>query len=169
LNVTKIERGVLKLDLASFSLEKMIEDALVNLEEVASQKNVHITFDKPKSSLPAIMGDQFRIRQVFTNLVSNAINYNQPGGWVTITMENLPDGITVHVSDNGQGIPKAAIPHLFTKFYRVGGALEQGSKGTGLGLFISKSIIERHNGKIWVESEEGKGSTFSFSIPSQTV
>ena len=121
------------------------------------------------SPYPQVLADQFRINQVFTNLVSNAINYTQPGGQIDISLEQLPNSIAVHVKDNGQGIPLAAIPHLFTKFYRVGGPLEQGSKGTGLGLFIAKSIIERHNGKIWVESEEGKGSTFSFTLPFQSV
>jgi signal transduction histidine kinase len=165
LNVTKIERGILKLDVAPFSITKMIEDALVNLQEVALQKSIKINFIEPKFPIPEIKGDKFRITQVFVNLMSNGINYTQQGGEVEINLERRPDSIVVNVKDNGQGIPKAALPHLFTKFYRVGGALEEGSKGTGLGLFISKSIIERHSGKIWVESEEGKGSTFSFSLP----
>jgi signal transduction histidine kinase len=168
LNVTKIERGILKLDLAPFQIDQLIEEALVNLREVGSQKQTTIDFDKP-NVFPSIMGDQFRIRQVFTNLVSNAINYSNPGSKIKVSLERRPDSVTVHVSDNGQGIPESALPHLFTKFYRVGGALEQGSKGTGLGLFISKSIIDRHNGKIWVESVEGKGSTFSFMLPIQTI
>ena len=71
----------------------------------------------------------------------------------------------MQVTDQGQGIPAEALPHMFTKFYRVSGKLSQGSKGTGLGLFISKAIIEAHKGKIWVESELGKGSTFHFTIP----
>ena len=73
--------------------------------------------------------------------------------------------VITHITDTGQGIPTEAQNHLFEKFFRVSGILEQGSKGTGLGLYISKEIIELHHGEIWVESKEGSGSTFSFSIP----
>jgi two-component system sensor histidine kinase VicK len=75
------------------------------------------------------------------------------------------DTLVTAVSDNGEGIPASSLPHLFTKFYRVQTSLAQGSKGTGLGLFISKAIVMAHGGKIWADSKEGKGSTFSFSIP----
>ncbi|MDQ3239341.1 MAG: ATP-binding protein [bacterium] len=165
LNVTKIERGILKLEIAPFSIEKLITDALTNLTEVASQRDINIEFENPEAGIPKVLGDQFRINQVLVNLVGNAINYTQLGGHIVINVESTQSDITVHIRDNGQGIPKAALPHLFTKFYRVGGALEQGSKGTGLGLFITKSIIDRHNGKIKVESEVGIGSTFSFTLP----
>jgi len=169
LNVTKIERGVLKLDLGEFSMEKLIEESLVNLDQVAEQRKVKLTFIHPKTTLQNVLGDKFRIGQVFTNLVSNGLTYTHPGGEVEVSIQQQPDSIIVSVKDNGQGIPQSAIPHLFTKFYRVGGALEQGSKGTGLGLFISKSIIDRHNGKIWVESEVDKGSTFYFMLPLQSI
>jgi signal transduction histidine kinase len=98
-------------------------------------------------------------------LVANAINYTQEGGTITVDVRKVEGFLEVSVSDNGQGIPAEALKKLFTKFFRVSGALEQGSKGTGLGLFISKSIINMHNGKIWVESEIGKGSKFIFTLP----
>ncbi|HLD11540.1 MAG TPA: ATP-binding protein, partial [Patescibacteria group bacterium] len=102
---------------------------------------------------------------VLHNLLSNAISYTNPGGKVTVKIETNPYEVITHITDSGIGIPKEALPRLFTKFFRVSGVLEQGSKGTGLGLYISKAIIEMHHGRIWVQSEEGKGSTFSFAIP----
>ena len=98
-------------------------------------------------------------------MLANAVKYTQPNGSVAVAIERENDMYLVRVKDTGMGIPKQALPHLFTKFYRVHGGLDSGSTGTGLGLFISKSIIERHNGAITVESEEGKGSTFTFSVP----
>ncbi len=99
------------------------------------------------------------------NLLANAITYTQPGGKVDVTCWQEGDFIITKISDTGQGIPKEAMKRLFTKFFRVSGVLEQGSKGTGLGLYISKAIVEMHRGKIWAESELGKGSQFYFSIP----
>jgi two-component system sensor histidine kinase VicK len=97
--------------------------------------------------------------------VSNAFNYTPKGGSITVSVEQKDNTIITHVSDTGHGIPKEALPHLFSKFYRVHQSPDKASQGTGLGLYISKAIITMHRGKIWVESEEGKGSTFSFSIP----
>ena len=109
--------------------------------------------------------DILRMKEVLNNLISNAITYTETGGKVNVLLEKKDQSVITHVHDTGQGIPKEAIPHLFTKFFRVWGKLEMGSKGTGLGLFITKSIIEMHQGTIWVESELHKGSTFSFSLP----
>ena len=118
--------------------------------------------------LPEIMADPFRITQVILNLVANASNYTKEGGHISIKALKKDTFIEISVSDSGQGIPKEAIPKLFTKFFRVSGVLEQGSKGTGLGLYICKSIIDMHNGKIWVTSDVNKGSTFSFVLPIAT-
>jgi len=100
-----------------------------------------------------------------TNLLSNAIKYTGENGRVTIRLQKQADRYNVSVEDTGIGIPKRALSHLFTKFYRVHGGLDSGSTGTGLGLFITKSILERHNGTITVDSQEGVGSTFTFTLP----
>ncbi|MBI2599886.1 ATP-binding protein [Candidatus Daviesbacteria bacterium] len=105
---------------------------------------------------------------MITNLVNNAISYTNSGGKIDISVSAAPNEVTTIVSDNGVGIPEDAIPHLFTKFFRVSNASQQMSKGTGLGLYITKSIIEKLNGKIWVESEFGKGSKFIFTLPVAT-
>ena len=103
---------------------------------------------------------------MLSNLLDNAIRYTKAGGKVVVKVEADEENVTTHVIDTGVGIPPASIPHLFKKFYRVTSTvLRAGEKGTGLGLFISKEIVTRHSGKIWVESEVGKGSTFSFSLP----
>ncbi len=130
-------------------------------------RKVAITVIMP-NSLPFVVVDPFRIIQVVSNFISNALNYTPAGGKISIQAEKKVNRLQISVSDTGQGIPEAEIPNLFTKFFRVSGVLEEGAKGTGLGLYISKSIIEAHQGKIWVESEVGKGSTFAFDLPLAT-
>jgi PAS domain S-box-containing protein len=165
LNVSRIERGALKMDLSPVQMADMITDTLTNLMEIARQKHVELTFDHPEKPLPLVAADRFRLSEVLTNLVANGINYTEQGGWVKVSMRQQGQEIITSVADNGHGIPAASLSHLFTKFYRVQSSLAQGSKGTGLGLFISKAIVTAHNGRIWVESKEGKGSVFSFAIP----
>ena len=107
--------------------------------------------------------DGERLRQVIINLLSNATKFTEPGGNVTVKAVAETAGLLVQVADNGIGIPKKTIPHLFERFYRVGDAAWIG--GAGLGLYISSQIIEAHGGRIWAESKKGKGSTFSFFLP----
>jgi signal transduction histidine kinase len=112
-----------------------------------------------------VLADTIALREVINNLLTNAIKYTEPNGKVDIALGQDGDNYVARISDTGIGIPKKALPYLFTKFYRVHGGLDSGSTGTGLGLFISKSIVERHNGTIGVESQEGVGSVFTFTIP----
>jgi signal transduction histidine kinase len=107
--------------------------------------------------------DAERLRQVVINLLSNAIKFNDPGGNVNIKAERRNGEILFAVSDNGIGISEDAIEHLFERFYRAEDKLARG--GTGLGLYITKQIIEAHGGRVWVESRIGEGSTFSFTLP----
>lgn len=165
LNITKIEKGAMSLNKKPLNILEIIVSVVDSLNEPANQKQIIVNIEKPSSSLNMVYADAFRVSEVITNLVSNAINYTERGGTVRISFEQNDSGVITHIKDTGQGIPREALPHLFTKFYRVSGKLEQGSKGTGLGLYISKAIIDMHYGKIWVESELGKGSTFSFLLP----
>lgn len=165
LNVSRIEKGELKLDLRPESIEHLTESAVRHLSDLAREKGIQLEYHQPEQPLTKIEVDQFRIGEVLSNLISNAIQYTPEKGQIDIKLEEKDDRILVHVQDNGQGIPADSIQHLFTKFYRVTGHLAQGSKGTGLGLFITKAIIEAHHGNIWVESKLGEGSTFSFSLP----
>ena len=164
LNITKIEKGALALNLESLDIVQTVKEIVDLLHERATQKNVTLAFPYI-TTIPKVKADKLRITEVITNLLANAIAYTDINGSVTILFEEKEGEVITHIKDTGQGIPKEALPHLFTKFYRVSGKLEQGSKGTGLGLYIAKAIIDMHNGKIWVESEVGIGSTFSFSLP----
>lgn len=111
--------------------------------------------------LPVINADAIMINRVIRNLLGNAVKYTDPGGTVTVKLTGRKHDILVQVSDTGMGIPENHLPYIFDAFYRI----SRNSKGLGLGLAIAKSIIEAHGGEIWVESEESKGSTFSFTLP----
>ena len=163
LSVSRIERGAMKLDMVSADWRAILEESINNFLPLASEKGVNLSLKCPEK-LPKVFVDKFRISEVLSNLVGNAIAYTKPDGNIEITTEVGRDEITTHIKDSGQGIPESAQSRLFTKFFRVSGILEQGSKGTGLGLYISKAIIDLHKGKIWVASKLGVGSTFSFTV-----
>lgn len=165
LSVTKIERGAFTINTAQVSLMDIIKQTISELAFRAQSKNIHLAFDEPGIVVPEIQADKLRIGEVIMNLISNAINYTPSGGAIRIWIEIKNDQIIIHVTDNGLGIPKDQQDRLFNKFYRAHNPLEQKTNGTGLGLYISKAVVELHHGKIWVESAEGKGSTFSFSLP----
>lgn len=166
LNVTRIERGTLTTHLEPTDWVSNVKEVIDEINDQAKDKKITLTFIGPSYTIPTVPVDKLRINEVVTNLIANAINYTPAGGSITVWIEQKAGEVITHVKDSGEGIPASALPHLFTKFFRVQGKLEQGSKGTGLGLYISKSIIEKHNGRIWAESEGiGKGATFSFSLP----
>ncbi len=165
LNVSKIERNTFSVSLNPMDWLKNLEHVVESSRAQAVQKNISLELKLPSQSIPPVMADEIRINEVLNNLISNAISYTQEGGHIVISCKIIGEEIVTYVRDTGAGIPIEAIPHLFTKFFRVAGSLDRGSKGTGLGLYISKSIIDLHHGKIWVDSEVGKGSTFYFSLP----
>lgn len=164
LNVNKIESNQMSVSAEPVDYAAILSKAAEDLKGQANLKNIVLTLAIPKD-LPKVLADSVRTGEVLTNLLVNAINYTNPGGKIEVIVTLSPIEITTTVADNGVGIPKKAIPHLFNKFYRVASQAQKASKGTGLGLYISKSIIEKLNGKIWVESEVGKGSRFSFTLP----
>jgi two-component system phosphate regulon sensor histidine kinase PhoR len=164
LAVSRIERGAVNLQIVPANWSKIVKDCLNNFLPLAREKKIKLSVKIPEKLLQVLV-DEFRISEVLSNLLANALAYTKAGGSVKVEIEVNNKEIVTHVLDTGIGIPAEALPRLFTKFFRVSGALEQGSKGTGLGLYISKAIVEMHRGKIWVESKLGEGSTFSFSIP----
>lgn len=165
LSVNKIERDQLAITPQSLDYLATLKKAVDEVSNLAKQKNISLEITPPNKGLPKVSADPVRISEVITNLVGNAINYTAPGGKVEISFETTPVEVTTIVSDSGIGIPKEAIPHLFNKFFRVSSTIQQASKGTGLGLYIAKSIVIRHGGKIWVASEVGRGSKFYFTLP----
>lgn len=164
LDVTRIERGTLTLNMEKTDLAQLVNQAIGDLHFAADDKQIALTYEGPTSG-SFVSADAIALREVANNIISNAIKYTEPHGAVHVTLTRDNDHFAVQVRDTGIGIPKKALPYLFTKFYRVHGGLDSGSTGTGLGLFISKSIMERHNGTIGVTSQEGVGSIFTFAIP----
>ncbi len=166
LSVSQIERHKVKLNLMPVDINDIIEKTMTSFRPDAKEKNLKFAYIRPPGDVPRVKGDPKYIRQIIDNLVSNAISYTAKGS-VTVSLHYQPGGhqVTISVKDTGQGIPVEALPHMFEKFYRVSSLLEQGSKGTGLGLYIAKKLIEMQGGRIWVESVEGKGTVFSFALP----
>ncbi len=165
LNVSKIENKATNLDTRCLDWGVNVKEVVMEMAELAKSRNIEITVLEPSSHWPHVKVDKFRINEVLINLLVNAINYSDPDKKISISFDLQDDFITTHIADQGKGIAKDALPRLFTKFFRASAPLMAGSKGNGLGLYISKSIVEMHGGKIWVESELDKGSTFSFSVP----
>lgn len=164
LEVARSEAGRLTIKVSPIDIVKPIKEVISELQSLADKASVKLVYE-PGTNVPKAMADADRLKEVMVNLIGNSIKYmGSSTGMVTITHE--PDGknLITHVKDTGLGISKDAQVKLFEKFYRVQTDKTKDITGTGLGLFIVKEIIEKMNGKIWVESEEGKGSTFSFSL-----
>lgn len=165
LNVTRIERGTLALAREQIDMVAIAKQLVQDIQNRAKEKQIKLEYVETLQVVPFIKADKIKITEVAANLINNAINYTPSGGIVKVWVEKKDNEVIFHSSDNGPGIPPDAQKRLFVKFYRVISKLGQNSKGTGLGLYISKAIIDLHHGKIWVDSEVGKGSTFSFSLP----
>ena len=162
LELSRIESGQAPLRLFPTAVAALIEPAVERLRTQAERAGLTLTVVLP-SELPQVMVDTDRIRQVVINLVHNAIKFTPPGGFITVTARAVRDGVVVSVADTGTGIPADDAARIFERFYKADRARSGG--GTGLGLAIAKHTIQAHNGRLWVESTEGKGSTFSFTLP----
>jgi len=158
------EAGQLKLELEPTNLVELVQRGVAQAEVIARKKNISLRMDIVKG-LPQIEVDGRRIEQVVANLLTNALNYTPSGGTVTVSISSDRDSILVSVADTGEGIPAEHLSHIFERFYRVDDARSRKTGGAGLGLAIAKQMVELHGGKIWVESEVGKGSKFSFTLP----
>ncbi|MDP2720742.1 MAG: PAS domain S-box protein [bacterium] len=169
LSVSRIERGAMKIEAVAQNWKSLLQELVSNYVPLSKEKGINLSLNC-SADLPPVLVDKFRISEVVSNLLGNALNYTKAGGSVEISSQYDPKAgkVATTLTDTGQGIPASALPHLFTKFFRVSGVLEQGSKGTGLGLYISKAIVNMHGGDIWVDSTLGKGSRFSFTIPVAT-
>jgi signal transduction histidine kinase len=162
LDVTRLQNLRLKLERDILDLRGVMEQAVENLAPLMAQKGQELKLSIPNGSL-LVLGDHRRIEQVLGNLLVNAHQYTPEGGRVTLSALERGDKIVISVADTGPGIPPAERDQLFERFYR--GPSGQRPSGLGLGLAIAKGIVELHGGKIWVESEPGEGSVFSFSLP----
>jgi len=165
LDLGRIEAGIgLKLEMVS--IHDIVERIVGALQLQAAQRNIQLTADIP-SSIPLIEADQALLQQALQNLVDNAVKYTRPEGKVNVEVKEQPIGIVFSITDTGIGISPMDQPRLFERFFRGGQQTSADERGTGLGLTIVKSIAERHGGKVWVESQLGKGSTFYLAIPAK--
>jgi PAS domain S-box-containing protein len=162
LEVRRMEAGHLELDAQPQSVGPLVEEALQMLLPLARVKNIRIVNEVPAEGLPTVRVDRDRIQQVLSNLVGNAVKHTGEDGQVHLTCETLPGELRLHVRDTGSGIPREDLGKVFDRFWRAG---NRRGRGIGLGLAIARGIVRGHGGQIWVESELGVGSVFSFSLP----
>ena len=160
--LSRIESGELILKLEPMNIGEVAASVTDRLKAQADRAQLSINLDIP-TNLPHVMGDRNRIEQVLVNLIHNAIKFTPQSGRITISARVHDGSVLTSISDTGIGIPEDDLPHIFERFYKVDKARSGG--GTGLGLAIAKHIVQAHGGDIRAESEEGKGSTFIFSLP----
>ncbi len=160
LDTASIEGGQLSVNMDCLDVVAQIAEALDTVRPLAASKALELRSELPPA-MPDVCGDGPRLQQVLMNLLGNAIKFTSPGGIITVGAKAADDNVTISVHDTGTGIPQSNLPHVFDRFWKV---RHTGKQGTGLGLFIVKGIVEAHGGKVWVESQLGAGSTFSFTL-----
>jgi signal transduction histidine kinase len=152
-----------KIPKTEVALPKIINQVFEELQPHVAEKNLTLQQKLP-GDLPAVYGNAEAIHELVGNLVTNAVKYTLVGGRVELNASNTGDEVLVKVQDDGVGIPADAVPHIFDEFYRADNVKAEAVEGTGLGLSIVSQILNAHGGRIWVESEQGKGTTFSFTL-----
>jgi PAS domain S-box-containing protein len=163
LDVSKIQKGKLELEKVSFDMNILIKE-IISAIQIVSKEHVIVQQGKVNAK---VYGDRDRLGQVLVNIITNAIKYSPGSKKVIVIGASNDQNTIISVQDFGLGIPKAEKSAVFHRFYRAGSALDHKIEGIGLGLYVAQQIVEAHNGKMWLESVEGKGSTFYFSIPNK--
>jgi two-component system phosphate regulon sensor histidine kinase PhoR len=164
INISQIESGEMKMSFRYFHINEFLESVAKEFETIAANRNVMLKRAFSTTTDDEAFGDKERLRQVLNNLISNAINYNNPMGDVVLSSEKTVNGIQISVKDTGVGVPSEHISRIFERFYRVDNDRSRALGGTGLGLAIVKHIIEAHGSRIEVESKTGEGSIFRFLL-----
>lgn len=164
LNVARIEEGRFGFTMRLQSLIPVIQDVALRFKKISVDKGIDFSVSLPEKT-PELTFDEEKISMVLENIIDNAMKYTPPPGKVSLTVSVEDDHVIVAVKDTGIGVPREQFHRLFTKFFRSANAQLYQTTGTGLGLYVSKNIIDQHRGKIWLESEEDRGSTFFFSLP----
>lgn len=165
LDASKLESGTMRLDASRFDLRGLLDELRDAMEPLAKEKGIELVETIP-ADLPQVEADRAKIRRVLQNLLSNALKFTPKGGRVEFSAGQRDGRILVSVSDTGVGIAPEDVDRLFDKYEQARSRATRGEKGTGLGLYITKQLVELHGSEIKVESEVGKGSTFSFTLPS---
>ena len=162
IELSRIETGSIKLNLGPVDINEVARDVLQRLGPQADRK--HVTLKASLSEgLPSLAADRQRVEQVITNIVHNAVKFTPSGGNVSVATKLDGAFVLTEVSDTGIGISRRDLPHIYERFFKADKS--RSSSGTGLGLAIAKHAVQAHGGNVWVRSEEGKGSTFGFSLP----
>jgi len=167
LDLSKIESGKIEMKIEELDPKALIEFILSSLRPQADGKSAQLKIEIGKK-LPSVYGDREKVEQILTNLVGNAIKFTPEGGEISVSAQPSPRGgnkLAISIRDSGIGISEDQQEKIFEKFHQVEGSLHRSVSGTGLGLAITKGLVEAHHGEIWVESEIGKGSTFTFTLP----
>jgi signal transduction histidine kinase len=167
LDLSKVEAGQVELQIAPFSLQEALERGVSMVRERATQDGVQVTLHA-NGNLDVVVGDERRIRQVIFNLLSNAVKFAPAGGQVDVKATQSNGEVTVSVADTGPGIAAQDLDRIFEEFQQTDVGASQ-AEGTGLGLALSKRFVEMHGGRIWCDSELGRGSTFRFTLPLRTA
>ncbi|MGH7234570.1 MAG: sensor histidine kinase, partial [Candidatus Saccharimonadales bacterium] len=168
LNVSRLKTGKFVIEPSAVNLGTVVKDEVSQLLDTAKSRNLTLNFIK-KNEIDDLMLDETKTRQVIMNFIDNAIYYTPAGGKIDVYVEEKNNAVECRVVDNGIGVPKSEQHHLFTKFYRAGNARKARPDGTGLGLFMAKKVIVSEGGALIFETEEGKGSTFGFSFPKNSL
>ena len=164
LDTSRIDAGRMQMGKETLPVDELVQGTVAQFRNAAEEKAITIEPILPPG-LPTVEGDRERLGQVLTNLVSNAIKFSPECAAITVRARVDGDELIIDVRDQGIGIPEEALPRLFERFYQVGDSATRSQGGSGLGLYISRSIVEAHGGRIWVSSKVGQGSTFSFTLP----
>jgi signal transduction histidine kinase len=167
LDLSKIESGRLELQPEPFDLDALVRESVASVRSLAENKSIklecHVDVDQ------AVEADRLRVKQIIMNLLSNAVKFTPDGGRVRLDASLGGESVKVAVTDTGVGIPQQEHSAIFDKFHQVGPTTKGVREGTGLGLAITKRLVEEHGGSIYLVSEPGKGSCFTFTIPLRTV
>jgi len=164
IDVQRLESGKFSVDTSDIRIDDIITEAVDELSHLASERHIEV-YKEVAASLPDVEADSMRIKQVVINLLSNAIKFSKDGGKIWLKAAQQKGNILVQVMDEGIGIHKIDTHRIFDRFHQVDGSPTRKAQGTGLGLYIVKQIVKAHGGRVWVESDEGKGSTFYFTLP----
>ncbi len=167
LNVSRIEEGRFQYRFSHTDIGDVFDSVVQEMKDMIDKRKIKFKYTRPETQLPKVNIDPDKIHLAAQNLIDNAIKFTPPAGRVEVSLETRGDQIVCSVKDSGVGIPTTQQHRIFSKFFRADNVIRMQTDGSGLGLFIVKNIIENHRGRIWFESTEGKGTTFSFSLPIQ--
>ena len=165
LDVARIEEGNYLYKPVFTDIEPIVKFVIGSLKKESDDRNLEVEFKGSSDKLPKVKVDIEKIRLVIQNLLENAIKYTKPGGKIEVSLKRSDNNVEFLIKDSGVGISQDQQNRIFTKFFRAANVVRMETDGSGLGLFIAKNIVEAHGGNIWFESEEGKGTTFHFTLP----